>query len=147
MYKNFILILFALLFFTGCDTGKGHKCDYYTDNLSIDYVRILVNGKYKQDITGTVCDSQDKRSFIQIKNGLAHGNSKLYYKSGALKVEGNFKHGEIDGNVRFTFDNGDIYEGVLKNNAKKNIWTYTAKRNRVMKVTINNINNDILYSY
>ena len=72
---------------------------------------------------------------------------KFKNESEGITIEGNFKHGEIDGNVRFTFDNGDIYEGVLKNNAKKNIWTYTAKRNRVMKVTINNINNDILYSY
>ena len=108
MYKNFILILFALLFFTGCDTGKGHKCDYYTDNLSIDYERILVNGKYKQDITGTVCDSQDKRSFIQIKNGLAHGNSKLYYKSGALQVEGNFKNGKLEGILKEYDENGNL---------------------------------------
>ena len=124
MYKNFIPILFALLFFTGCDTGKGHKCDYYTDNLSIDYVRILVNGKYKQDITGTVCDSQDKRSFIQIKNGLAHGNSKLYYKSGALKVEGNFKNGKPEGIYKEYYESGALkaeanykngkLEGILK---------------------------------
>ena len=131
MYKNFILILFALLFFTGCVTGKGYKCDYYTDNLSIDYVRILVNGKYKQDITGTVCDSQDKRSFIQIKNGLAHGkaevylpigifvknnfqNGKLegiykeYYESGALEAEGNFKNGKLEGILKEYDENGNL---------------------------------------
>ena len=90
--KNFILILFALLMLVGGVYCKGvsadtltPKCDYYTDNITK-----LSTEKYEQDVTGTVCASQDKKSFIQIKNGLAHGNSKLYYKSGALQVEGNY---------------------------------------------------------
>ena len=142
MYKNFILILFALLFFTGCVTGKGYKCDYYTDNLSIDYVRILVNGKYKQDITGTVCDSQDKRSFIQIKNGLAHGKaevylpigifvknnfqngklegiSKEYYGSGALQSEANYKNGKKEGIEKFYYESGALQEERNYKNDKK----------------------------
>ena len=75
--KNFILILFALLMLKGgiyCKEVSADtltlKCDYYTDNITK-----LFTEKYEQDVTGIVCDSQDKRSFIQIKNGLAHGRS------------------------------------------------------------------------
>lgn len=126
MYKNFILILFALLFFTGCVTDKGahvkiskHKCDYYTDNLSIDYVRILVNGKYKQDITGTVCDSQDKRSFIQIKNGLAHGKAEVYLPIGIF-FQNNFQNGKLEGILKGYDENGNLtHQTTFKNGLRE----------------------------
>ena len=171
VYKNFILILFALLFFTGCVTDKGEhvkiskpKCDYYTDNLSIDYVIILVNGKYKQDITGTVCDSQDKRSFIQIKNGLAHGKaevvylpigifyqnnfqngklegiSKTYYESGALRVEMNYKNDKPEGIVKEYYESGALKsEGNFKNGKLEGILKeYDENGNLTQQTTFKN---------
>ena len=98
----------------------------------------------------------DKNCSIILKEDTYEGgiernelNDKGKYKNESEKItiEGNFKGGDIDGNVKFTFENGDVYEGVLKNNSKKDIWTYTGKNNRIMKLTINNTNNDILYSY
>lgn len=108
--KNFILILFALLMLKGgiyckevsADTLKP-KCDYYTDNITK-----LFTEKYEQDVTGIVCDSQDKKSFIQIKNGLAHGNSKLYYNGGVLFSEANFKNDKLEGIGKEYYESGAL---------------------------------------
>ena len=128
---------------------------YYKEDL-YDGIGILYSSSYIYKGNFVKGAKTDSNCSIMLKEGTYEGGiernelsvkGKFKNESEGITIEGNFKHGEIDGNVRFTFDNGDIYEGVLKNNAKKDIWTYTAKRNRVMKVTINNINNDILYSY
>ncbi len=118
--KNFILILFALLMLVGGVYCKGvsadtltPKCDYYTDNITK-----LSTEKYEQDVTGTVCASQDKKSFIQIKNGLAHGNSKLYYKSGALQVEGNYKNGKQEGIGKLYYESGALQKELNFKNGK-----------------------------
>lgn len=120
--KNFILILFALLMLKGgiyckevsADTLKP-KCDYYTDNITIDYLRVIDSGEYKQNITGTVCDSQDKRSFIQIKNGLAHGKAEVYLPSGIF-FQNHFQNGKQEGIAKGYDENGVLRsEGSFQN--------------------------------
>ena len=118
--KNFILILFALLMVTGSVYCKevsadilAPKCDYYTNDITK-----LFTEKYEQYVTGTVCDSQDKKAFIQIKNGLAHGTSKTYYKSGVLQAEANFKNGKLEGILKLYYESGVLQAEVNFKNGK-----------------------------
>lgn len=103
--KKFIIILFAV-FFTGCLAGKqvSHtniksKCDYYVDDIERLYTEPFDN----ITATGIVCDAKNNKSYIPIKNGLAHGKAEIYYDNGT-SLEINFEAGKS--NETKTFENG-----------------------------------------
>ena len=48
------------------------KCDYYIDNIERLYTEPFDN----ITATGIVCDSKNNKSYIPIKNGLAHGKAE-----------------------------------------------------------------------
>lgn len=103
--KKIIIILFAVIF-TGCFANKQissknikPKCDYYMDNIE------SLETEPFEDITATgiVCDAKNNKSYIPIKNGLAHGKAEIYYDNGT-SLEINFEAGKR--NETKTFENG-----------------------------------------
>lgn len=80
--KNFIVILLSIIF-AGCFAGESvsssnskQKCDYY-----INDIIELINVKQFENITaaGTVCDVNNNKSYVPVKNGLPHGKERLKY--------------------------------------------------------------------
>lgn len=110
--KKFIIILFAI-FFTGCFANKQisgtnlkPKCDYYIDNIERLYTEPFDN----ITATGIVCDSKNNKSYIPIKNGLAHGKAEIYADNGT-SWEINFKEGKRNGETK-TFQNGILISSI-----------------------------------
>jgi len=75
------------------------------------------------------------------------GKGKYQNKKGIM-IEGNFEKDEIKGVCKFTFNNGDEYQGEMNGNIKSGEWNYINKiSGKKMKVIFNNENNDITYIY
>lgn len=55
----------------------------------------------------------------EYKNGVQHGKGKLSYEATGDSYEGDWLNGNIDGEGTFTFSNGDVFEGHLKDNCMK----------------------------
>ena len=52
----------------------------------------------------------------QFKNGRHHGIGKLSYEATGDTYEGDWVDGEIEGEGKFNFSNGDVFLGQFKNN-------------------------------
>ena len=118
--KKFIIILFAV-FFTGCFAHKQiksytPKCNYYIDDIE----KLYDEPFYDSSANGIVCEEKNNKSYITIKNGLAHGKAMKYSDNGTV-TEHNFENGKRKGiskifinevlvsSVDFIdIDNGDI---------------------------------------
>lgn len=104
--KKSIIIFFAI-FFTGCLANKQiksytPKCDYY-----IDDIEKLYNEPFKDaSANGIVCEEKNNKSYITVKNGLAHGKAIKYHDNGTT-IENNFENGKLKG-LSKTFENGLI---------------------------------------
>ena len=122
--KQFILMLFVFaILIVGIASGINYagslknKCDYYTDNITK-----LFTDKYEQDVTGKVCDSSDKRSFVQIKDGLAHGKAEIYSPNGTLQLKASYKNGKLDGTSKLYYVSGALrVEMNFQNNIQEGI--------------------------
>ena len=104
--KKFIIILFAV-FFTGCFAHKQiksytPKCNYYIDDIE----KLYDEPFYDSSANGIVCEEKNNKSYITIKNGLAHGKAMKYSDNGTV-TEYNFENGKRKG-LSKTFENGII---------------------------------------
>jgi len=76
-----------------------------------------------------------------------NGKGKYKNKKGII-IEGNYERDEIKGICKFTFNNGDEYQGEMTGNIKKGEWNYINKiSGRKLKVLFNNDTNEVLYFY
>ena len=75
------------------------------------------------------------------------GKGKYQNKKGIV-IEGNFEKDDLKGLCKFTFNNGDEYQGEMVGNIKSGEWNYINKgTGKKMKVLFNNNNNEINYIY
>ena len=99
----------------------------------------------------------DKNCLILIDNIIYKGgieNNELkgkgeYNNKGNKKIEADFEKGDISGKCKFTYKNGDTFEGNMKNGIKKGEWIYIPKDKKMnMKAIYNEQNQfDIQYNY
>ena len=76
-----------------------------------------------------------------------NGKGKYQNKKGII-IEGNFEKDEIKGICKFTFNNGDQYQGEMIGNIKKGEWNYNNKiSGKKLKVVFDNENNEANYIY
>ena len=102
----------------------------------------------KSDNNGFILFGEDNH-FYQggILGDELNGKGKYQNKKGII-IEGNFEKDEIKGECKFTFNNGDEYQGEMIGNIKNGEWNYINKNNgKKMKVMFNNENNNITYIY
>ena len=102
----------------------------------------------KSDNDGFILFGEDNHFY---KGGILgdelDGKGKYQNKKGIM-IEGNFEKDEIKGVCKFTFNNGDEYQGEMNGNIKSGEWNYINKiSGKKMKVIFNNENNDITYIY
>jgi len=102
----------------------------------------------KSDNNGFILFGEDNHFY---KGGILgdelDGKGKYQNKKGIM-IEGNFEKNEIKGVCKFTFNNGDEYQGEMNGNIKSGEWNYINKiSGKKMKVIFNNENNDITYIY
>ena len=72
-----------------------------------------------------------------IKKNEFFGNGN-YCIQNEYSFSGTFNKGDIDGKVKFTFENGDVFEGEMVNGVKKNEWLYLQNNKVVMKANYDN---------
>ena len=102
----------------------------------------------KSDNNGFILFGEDNHFY---KGGILgdelNGKGVYQNKKGVI-IEGNFEKDEIKGVCKFTFNNGDEYQGEMNGNIKSGEWNYINKiSGKKMKVVFNNENNDITYIY
>ena len=102
----------------------------------------------KSDKDGFILFGEDNHFY---KGGLLgdelNGKGKYQNKKGMV-IEGNFEKDDVKGICKFTFSNGDEYQGEMNGNIKSGEWNYINKINgKKMKVIFNNENNDVTYIY
>ena len=102
----------------------------------------------KSDKDGFILFGEDNHFY---KGGILgdelNGKGKYQNKKGIV-IEGNFEKDDIKGICKFTFSNGDEYQGEMNGNIKSGEWNYINKINgKKMKVIFNNENNDVTYIY
>ena len=102
----------------------------------------------KNDNNGFILFGEDNHFYKGcILGDELNGKGKYQNKKGII-IEGNFEKDEIKGECKFTFNNGDEYQGEMIGNIKNGEWNYINKTNgKKMKVIFNNENNDITYIY
>ena len=75
-------------------------------------------GKSRQPIDG-ICAT------LNYKDGLLHGNVRVFHPNGQLLLNANLKDGWLDGDYVSYRDNGFIIaKGQFKNHKKEGVWTY-----------------------
>jgi hypothetical protein len=72
-----------------------------------------------------------------IKKNEFFGNGN-YCIQNEYSFSGMFNKGDIDGKVKFTFENGDVFEGEMVGGVKKNEWVYLQNNKVVMKANYDN---------
>ena len=102
----------------------------------------------KSDKDGLILFGEDNHFY---KGGILgdelNGKGKYQNKKGIV-IEGNFEKDDVKGICKFTFSNGDEYQGEMNGNIKSGEWNYINKINgKKMKVIFNNENNDVTYIY
>ena len=102
----------------------------------------------KSDKDGFILFGEDNHFY---KGGILgdelNGKGKYQNKKGII-IEGNFEKDDVKGICKFTFSNGDEYQGEMNGNIKSGEWNYINKINgKKMKVIFNNENNDVTYIY
>ena len=102
----------------------------------------------KSDKNGFILFGEDNHFY---KGGILgdelNGKGKYQNKKGIV-IEGNFEKDDVKGICKFTFSNGDEYQGEMNGNIKSGEWNYINKINgKKMKVIFNNENNDVTYIY
>ena len=102
----------------------------------------------KSDKDGFILFGEDNHFY---KGGILgdelNGKGKYQNKKGIV-IEGNFEKDDVKGICKFTFSNGDEYQGEMNGNIKNGEWNYINKINgKKMKVIFNNENNDVTYIY
>ena len=102
----------------------------------------------KSDKDGFILFGEDNHFY---KGGILgdelNGKGKYQNKKGIV-IEGNFEKDDVKGICKFTFSNGDEYQGEMNGNIKSGEWNYINKINgKKMKVIFNNENNDVTYIY
>ena len=102
----------------------------------------------KSDKDGFILFGEDNHFY---KGGILgdelNGKGKYQNKKGIV-IEGNFEKDDVKGICKFTFSNGDEYQGEMNGNIKSGDWNYINKINgKKMKVIFNNENNDVTYIY
>ena len=102
----------------------------------------------KSDKDGFILFGEDNHFY---KGGILgdelNGKGKYQNKKGIV-IEGNFEKDDVKGICKFTFNNGDEYQGEMNGNIKSGEWNYINKINgKKMKVIFNNENNDVTYIY
>ena len=102
----------------------------------------------KSDKDGLILFGEDNHFY---KGGILgdelNGKGKYQNKKGII-IEGNFEKDDVKGICKFTFSNGDEYQGEMNGNIKSGEWNYINKINgKKMKVIFNNENNDVTYIY
>ena len=76
-----------------------------------------------------------------------HGKGKYQNKKGII-IEGNFEKDSINGLCKFTFNNGDEYQGEMNGNIKSGEWNYINKATgKKLKAMFNNETNETNYFY
>ena len=102
----------------------------------------------KNDNNGFILFGEDNHFYKGcILGDELNGKGKYQNKKGII-IEGIFEKDEIKGECKFTFNNGDEYQGEMIGNIKNGEWNYINKTNgKKMKVIFNNENNDITYIY
>ena len=102
----------------------------------------------KSDKDGLILFGEDNHFY---KGGILgdelNGKGKYQNKKGIV-IEGNFEKDDVKGICKFTFNNGDEYQGEMNGNIKSGEWNYiNKKKKKKMKVIFNNENNDVTYIY
>ncbi len=102
----------------------------------------------KSDNNGYILFGDDNHFY---KGGILgdelNGKGKYQNKKGII-IEGNFEKDEIKGICKFTFNNGDQYQGEMIGNIKNGEWNYINKvTGRKLKVIFNNETNEVNYFY
>ena len=102
----------------------------------------------KSDNNGFILFGEDNHFYNGgILGDELNGKGKYQNKKGII-IEGNFEKDEIKGECKFTFNNGDEYQGEMNGNIKNGEWNYINKvSGKKMKVVFNNENNEITYFY
>ena len=92
----------------------------------------------KSDKDGFILFGEDNHFY---KGGILgdelNGKGKYQNKKGIV-IEGNFEKDDVKGICKFTFNNGDEYQGEMNGNIKSGEWNY---------IIFNNENNDVTYIY
>ena len=112
------------------------------------YYKGKFSNSTKSDNNGYIIFGDDEHFY---KGGILgdelNGKGKYQNKKGII-IEGNFEKDELKGLCKFTFNNGDEYQGEMVGNIKKGEWNYINKLNgKKMKVLFNNDTNEINYIY
>ena len=112
---KYVLLLLTLIL----STAQANLQATYRNNL-------LINPNTNQPYTGnleTINNNWGKDAVEysqEYVNGLRHGSEKAFYKTGALKSEGNFNKGTIEGVVSLYFEDGSLMGRVdMANNIKE----------------------------
>ena len=101
----------------------------------------------KSDNKGYIIFGEDSHYYMGGLLGDELNGKGKYYKKGVI-LEGSFEKDDIKGLCKFTFNNGDEYQGEMNGNIKNGEWNYINKiSGKSMKVIFNKENNDINYIY
>lgn len=112
------------------------------------YYKGKFSNSNKSDSNGYILFNDDNH-FYQggILGDELNGKGKYKNKKGVI-IEGNFERDEIKGLCKFTFNNGDEFQGEMSGNIKKGEWNYINKNSgRKMKIGFNNETNEPKYFY
>ncbi len=100
----FILIVNSIIY------AQDITCNFVVDDKKF---REIANGQvYKnRHTTGTICNygSNNVISYMNIVNGVPHGESEVYYVNGFLNTKANFSNGLLHGKVEIFYPTGSVY--------------------------------------
>lgn len=104
-----IYILFFVLIINNIGYSKDITCNFIVD---VDELIEITEGKIfkNKNTTGTIClyGNSDNVSYINIVNGVPHGESKLYYPNGSLFAIGSYSYGLQNGKYVEYYPTGKI---------------------------------------
>jgi hypothetical protein len=102
----------------------------------------------KSDKDGLILFGEDNHFYKGGILGDELNGKGIYQNKKGIVIEGNFEKDDVKGICKFTFSNGDEYQGEMNGNIKSGEWNYINKINgKKMKVIFNNENNDVTYIY
>lgn len=112
------------------------------------YYRGKFSNSNKSDNNGYILFGEDNHFY---KGGILgdelNGKGKYRNKKGVI-IEGNFERDEIKGLCKFTFNNGDEFQGEMTGNIKKGEWNYINKASGgKLRIIFNNETNETNYFY
>lgn len=91
---------------------------------------VLVDGLYTDQNgnpftgTATIQDASAKRQYIEVKQGLLHGQTKYFHPTGYLEEVGQYTSGKKDGVwIQFASNGQKLGEAYYNNGHKDGIWT------------------------